>query len=568
MGVRGRGNRSRHLPPNVVRRTEDPGWIAEQLALCSPADPTHMNLEANWESCAYFVDSFVRIEDKSTSSWIPFRLWRSREDPVGDRGLSPSQWDALRVLFCHGRVSILKARQLGLTWLCLAIVLWYVVHRPGFMAMMYSLREKEAFKLVKRLKGMYRELPWWMKEGRRVRNDSAGEWEFDDGTTVMGFSTNSGDSYQANVVLMDEATLVPVLQELIGRVRPVVDSVFQGQFWMISRANKEDPDNVFNRIFMSSRKVLEDSGDRVLGWKEWVGVFLPWWLAPYRDAGFYEAERKNAVEVERHTDSLYSMYPNTIEEALSPSTTNKRLPREWVLGVMEEVEMVDAGVGVLSVGREELRVYRLPVVGREYVIGADAAEGLSSSDNSVAVVVDRGSGEECAILCAKYSPQVLAQYIHVLSRWYNGAGVMCERMNHGHAVIMRLEQLGVWLLDGMDDRPGWLSSQQGKIRMYDMAADVLFSWWQGKMEDDRRRERLRESLAEVGVELQDSNARGKHCGMIHTRELALELMSIERLRLVAPDGSHDDRADAWAFAQCGRMMHRPAGIIRADYSMF
>ena len=103
-----------------------------------------------------------------------------------------------------------------------------------------------------------------------------------------------------------------------------------------------------------------------------------------------------------------------------------------------------------------------------------------------------------------------------LSRWYNGAAVLCERNNHGHAVLLWLRDngRGVCLLSGHDGKEGWMSSTLGKTQMYDNCADAFKN-------------------QEV---------------VLHSFGTFSQLASIDGNSLRAPDGEHDDKADAFALA--------------------
>ena len=60
-----------------------------------------------YKSFLFFVLNYCWIEDKETSQAIPFALW-------------DSQKSILHAFLTAYRLIILKARQLGLTWLCAA----------------------------------------------------------------------------------------------------------------------------------------------------------------------------------------------------------------------------------------------------------------------------------------------------------------------------------------------------------------------------------------------------------------------------------------------------------------
>jgi len=88
-------------------------------------------------------------------------------------------------------------------------------------------------------------------------------------------------------------------------------------------------------------------------------------------------------------------------------------------------------------------------------------------------VLDAATGDQVAVLAGQFEPAVFAAYLAALRQWY-GAGLLVERNNHGHAVLLWLAEHGEGdVLRGRDGRPGWLSSGQGKPLAYDAAAEVL-----------------------------------------------------------------------------------------------
>src|SRR5690606_17239541 len=99
-----------------------------------------------------------------------------------------------------------------------------------------------------------------------------------------------------------------------------------------------------------------------------------------------------------------------------------------------------------------------------------------------------------------------------------------ERNNHGHAVIQWVQEHArrVKVLNGHDDKPGWMSSKLGKALLYTEAADHF------------------RSNAKDGTKI------------LHSFATYQQLASIEGATLRAPEGQHDDRADSYALAQAAR----------------
>ena len=166
-----------------------------------------------------------------------------------------------------------------------------------------------------------------------------------------------------------------------------------------------------------------------------------------------------------------------------------------------------------------IRAFTQPAAGRAYVIGADPAEGNPQSDESAASCVDVDTGEQVAVIAGRYEPRVFAGLLLELSAAYNHAPILVERNNHGHAVILWLEENGAaTLLAGRDGKHGWLTTGQGKALAYDAAAAAL-----------------REGAT-----------------IIRDRATLGQLMAIRGATLSAPPGEADDRATAHVLALAAR----------------
>ena len=124
---------------------------------------------------------------------------------------------------------------------------------------------------------------------------------------------------------------------------------------------------------------------------------------------------------------------NDMEAFLSsgrPVFDVERLKRMLIqLAGKQPVEVRDSG---------QLKIWKRPVREREYVAGADCAEGLPEGDYDCCVVLDKSSWEEVAELHGRWPAHVFARKCHNLCREYNDAVLAVERNNHGHSVLNTL----------------------------------------------------------------------------------------------------------------------------------
>ncbi len=225
------------------------------------------------KSFIYFADTYCHIleDDGQGGAWVRFRLW-------------PGQRRTARALQQNRLVAVLKARQLGLTWLVLAFALWLALFHPIATVLLFSRRDDEAVDLLRtRLRGMFNRLPGWLKV-RGFTVDNHHEWQLSNGSRVLAFPTTAGDSYTATLAVVDEADLVPDLDRLMRAVKPTIDA--GGRMILLSRADKTRPQSAFKRIYCGAKE----------GLTEWAPVFLPWDARPGRTPQWYEERRKTLTE--------------------------------------------------------------------------------------------------------------------------------------------------------------------------------------------------------------------------------------------------------------------------------
>lgn len=487
-------------------------------ALNSKQENSQIEENSEWQRCArdraYFIRTYCKIYDSDARAWIVFDLWAAQEE-------------VLEMLKVEPKLAILKARQLGFTWLVLAWFLSEMLFSPIANVLLFSKREAEAKHLLERLTGMYAHLDQELRVRYPVGvRASTLTWSLSNGSVARAFPTNAGDSYTGTHALADEFDLVDDQGDLINAIEPTIDA--GGQLILLSRVDKSRPQTEFKKIFQAAR----------LGQNSWRGVFVPWNARPDRDVAWYESHKRDIQSRTGALDDLHEQYPASVEEAIAPNSQDKRIPGEWLLACYAECSVLPTVA--LAGGAPDipgLRVYRGPTkeardaqgqVVQEaghYVMGADPSEGLTGSDFSPVTVVDRETGEECALLDGRFPPDVLAAHTLELSRWYNNAPVLPERNNHGHAYILALrgdnseeDKPGVRVLRGPDHKRGWLTTAKSKADMYVTATAYL-------REGDCK---------------------------IHSLDTFNELGSISRETLNAPDKQHDDKAVSWVLAQIAR----------------
>lgn len=454
-------------------------------------------------SAPYFIANYVKILNASEEGWVSFELW-------------DAQIAVLKKMHKKQRVAILKARQLGLTWLALGYILWRMVFYPIATVGIFSRTEDDAKELLdKRLKGMYERLPDFMRETPKEDNKTI--WQIGNGSTAMAFATNGGRQYTFSIAMVDEADYQPDLSLLLTAVEPTIDA--GGKMWLISSANKDEPESRFKSLYHVARE----------GQNEWLPIFLPWHARPSRTEEWYQAQRAKCLAETGAYDDIAAEYPATDTEALAPRSLDKRIASTWIEACYGEQRALMPGQAPALPG---LVIWAEPVEFGLYVIGCDPAEGNPNSDDSALTVMDAKTGEEVAVLAGKFEPDTFGDYIAQVSKYYNDAPAMVERNNHGHAVISWMRaHTRVRLLTGADGKTGWLTSTLGKALLYTEVANHFRTC--------------------ASLEHPEFNTK-----ILHSYSTYKQLASIDGSTLSAPKGQFDDRADSYALANVGRSQVR------------
>lgn len=297
------------MPKPTTEKTKDTAPKKEKKPAAKPKiNPSQIPtlVEVRWElarrNCKDFIEKFVKIEDRDAPELaVPFTLW-------------PGQLMALDT-FLNNRLNIvLKARQLGLTWLALAYALWRMIFQPGYSVIALSKREDDSKELARRAEFILRYLP---PEVIREKKKAPPKWsELTWESTTLSITINhpskepsvlnsltaaqdSGRSLTGNLVILDEWAFQQWAREIWTAAYPTINRPTGGQLIGLSTAKRL---TLFEEIW---RKATQ-------GVNTFARIFLPWNTDPRRTQEWYEQTRKDFGELETKCD-----YPSTPEEAFS-----------------------------------------------------------------------------------------------------------------------------------------------------------------------------------------------------------------------------------------------------------
>lgn len=248
--------------------------------------------------CETFIEEAVHIEDRDSEELaVLFHLW-------------PGQKKALRD-FINERLNIvLKARQLGLTWLALSFAVWSMVFSIGYQVVALSKKEEDAKELTRRIVFILRHLPDWLIQEEAKENKSTPGLRFTStamSVTIlhrepsvfnsMSAAADSGRSFTANLVILDEWAFQQWAREIWAAAYPTINRTTGGKVIGLSTAKRM---TLFEEIWKKAKAKINTFNT----------IFLSWRTDPRRNEEWYQQTKKDLGE---HTTK--AEYPNTPEEA-------------------------------------------------------------------------------------------------------------------------------------------------------------------------------------------------------------------------------------------------------------
>jgi len=373
---------------------------------------------------AYFLGAYAKVNDAETLAVIPFVLW--------------PHLVYLLDLWLSTRLSIvLKARQLGVSWLLAGYALWKAKFHTSASVLILSKGQTDAADVLAKAKFLEANLPRWLQTPTGKDNDS--ELEFPGhGAKIRALPATSaaGRGATASLVLMDELAHHEHARQNLVSISPTIG--MHGRLVAVSTANGLA--NAYNELWdgAGGELVRDIEGDGIWtadgpGPNGYLPVFLHWSCRPGRDDAWLQQKR---AELDLEPLLFKQEYPSTPLEAFVVS--GRPVFGACELGVDPAARPLPLPPDLAHL--HGLTLYRLPERGRWHLIGADVAQGLAHGDASCAIVLDGQTFAEMAHLHTTQPPDVFAASLHALASLYSGL-VGVERNGPGHQVLYKLREL-------------------------------------------------------------------------------------------------------------------------------
>lgn len=463
--------------------------------------------------CREYIEKCLKIRNKQ-GNIVPFKL-------NGPQGRLYDQIKELRAQGIPVRIIVLKARQMGFSTLIEAIIFWAAATARNVAGLVMAHQDDATSNIFGMAKRYYDYLPDRLKPMQRASN--ARELLFASPTGSKGkqrgldssirVSTAGGHgvgrSFTIKVAHLSEFAFWP------GDKRDTLAGIMQ--------AVPDEPDTmVFIESTANGFDEFKDIWDNaVSAWERgerdgWCPFFAAWWqMEEYRrpvPPGFVRtAEEEELVRLYDLDDEQLAWrrwcikincggdldlfrqeYPACPDEAFIASGScifDQTAIAAWrqviktraaVTGmsqvysgstenrgrfVYEYDGLTVSGITWDPCADGEIVLYKRPVEGVPYVIGADTAgdSGTAWSDFFAAHVLDNTTGEQVAVLHGKMDEDVFARQIYCLGMYYNEAlvGVEVNYSTHPVKELTRLQYPRQYTREQTDTYTGALKKAYG-----------------------------------------------------------------------------------------------------------
>lgn len=348
----------------------------------------------------YFINNYAKISHP-VRGLIPFRTYEFQDDLLKD--------------FNDHRFNvILKARQLGISTICGAYIVWMMMFHRDKNVMVMATKFSTATNLVKKVKHIIKYLPPWMMVAPIVV-DNRTSFELSNGSQIKASSTSAdaGRSEALSLLVIDEAAHVEGLDELWTGLYPTLST--GGRCIALSTPNGVG--NWFHQTYTDSDTGLND----------FHPTSLPWDVHPDRDVEWFEKETRNMSrrQIAQELECNFNMSGETV---LNPED-------------LERIETKDIQEPQYRTGFDRnLWIWETYNPEHSYLLVADVARG-DGKDFSAFHIIDLHTLHQVAEYQGKANLDMYSNLLNTTGREYGDCMVVVENNNIGFASLEKLIEL-------------------------------------------------------------------------------------------------------------------------------
>jgi len=345
----------------------------------------------------YFINNYAKISHPMRGL-IPFRTY-------------PFQDDLLKNFNDHRFNVILKARQLGISTITAAYVVWMMMFHRDKNILVMATKFGTAANLVKKVKQVIRNMPPWLMVAT-ISVDNRTSFELSNGSQIKASSTSSdaGRSEALSLLVIDEAAHVEGLDELWTGLYPTLST--GGRCIALSTPNGVG--NWFHQTYI----------DADAGTNDFFPTNLPWDVHPDRDLEWFEKETRN-MSRRQIAQELQCNFNMSGETVLNPEDLIK----------IENEQLLDPDY---RTGFDRnLWIWETYNPEHSYLMVADVSRG-DGRDYSAFHIINLHTLNQVAEYQGKINIDMYANLLDTTGREYGNCMLVVENNNIGFAVLEKL----------------------------------------------------------------------------------------------------------------------------------
>lgn len=367
----------------------------------------------------YFCHKYVKILHPM-KGLIPFILYKYQHTVIHD--------------YENFRFNIIsKFRQGGLTTVTLLWGFWRCLFQLDQQIMLLSKTDREATDIGMMVDRAIENLPDWLKPKKDGKWNDHLKMFTETGSALKFYSPEAARGKSVTFLIIDEAAFIDDMEKHWKAMWPVLST--GGSCTLVSTVNGLG--NWYHHQYIEAKEKRN----------KFHIIDLDYWEHPdYNNPGWVEEQKAQLGEkgflqevLREFLGTGETYFSAKIIRQLTEQTINnfpsRKLFSKWAntTGYVSHLEKEG--------NRGALWMWKEPVDGHEYIIGADCAEGQGeNNDNSSFQIIDTATLEQVAEFYSNtVPPHVYAQILNEVGVYYNNATIAVENMGPGGAVISNLQ---------------------------------------------------------------------------------------------------------------------------------
>ena len=348
---------------------------------------------------SYFINNYTKISHP-LEGLISFKTY-------------PYQDDLLKDFNDYRFNVILKARQLGISTISAAYIVWLMLFHRDKNVLVIATKFQTAANLVKKVKNIMQNLPPWIRIAE-IKIDNRTSFVLTNGSEVKAASTSgdAGRSEALSLLVIDEAAHVDGLEELWTGLYPTLST--GGRCIALST-----PNGVGNWFHKTYAEADEGSND-------FHPIILPWDVHPDRNREWFEKETRNMSRREI-AQELECNFNTSGESVIHPDDIS------WVESVVCDPKHragFDRNMWIWEDYNPEFT----------YLLVADVARG-DGADFSVFHIIKLETMEVVAEYQGKPSLDMYSTVLQQAGKQYGNCLLVVENVGIGISVLEKLVDL-------------------------------------------------------------------------------------------------------------------------------